>query len=110
MVAAVLIQMWSDLKKNGLPFVPGFLPGASTQERRRDRRGEYAAIMGLVRTLNQGMSSQLPTPPAWHMVPHKNQSQPTGQLLKQQLDTAIDSCASLTNVRQHTNSILFLIV
>lgn len=101
MVAAVLIQMWSDLKKNGLPFVPGFLPGASTQERRRDRRGEYAAIMGLVRTLNQGMSSQLPTPPAWHM-PHHNQSQPTGQLLKQQLDTAIDSCASLTNVRHRS--------
>jgi hypothetical protein len=54
MVAAVLIQMWSNLKKSGLPFVPGFLPGASAQDRRRDRRGEYAAIMGLVRTLNQG--------------------------------------------------------
>jgi hypothetical protein len=69
MVAAVLIQMWSDLKKNGLPFVPGFLPGASTQERRRDRRGEYAAIMGLVRTLNQGMSSTTANTTCTHTSP-----------------------------------------
>lgn len=100
MVAAVLIQMWSDLKKNGLPFVPGFLPGASTQERRRDRRGEYAAIMGLVRTLNQGMSSTANTT-CTHLTTINLNHQPTGQLLKQQLDTAIDSCASLTNVRQN---------
>jgi hypothetical protein len=82
MVAAVLIQMWKDMTKKGLPFVPGFLPGAS-QERRRDRRGEYAAVMGLVRTLHQG------------------------QLLKQQLDAAVDSCAALINVTLRVFPIVF---
>lgn len=49
MVAAVLVQMWKDIRRKSLPLTPGILPITT-----RERRGEFAAIMGLVRIFNQG--------------------------------------------------------
>ncbi|KAL6070801.1 Paladin [Balamuthia mandrillaris] len=83
MVIALLHQMWTKLSESpgALVLRSNDVTSTTLHNKERLRRGEFNAIMGLVRTLHEG------------------------QLLKQQVDSAIDLCDYPVNLRESIHAL-----